>query len=186
MNVQLPVHMDKAAFLAWVEKQEGRYELAEGRVIMKAGASRRHGRIVRNLTVLLDAQLDPGAWEAIGDFGLDAGPQTLRFPDIVVDRVSAAGRDRTTTAPALLVEVLSPSTSGIDLREKPAEYLQLPSLLSYLVFSQDEPEAWVWIEAEEEFPPKPSLVKGYDETIHVPALKLSIPLKIVYARLGPP
>jgi hypothetical protein len=34
MNVQLPVHMDKAAFLAWVQGLEGRYELANGRVVM--------------------------------------------------------------------------------------------------------------------------------------------------------
>jgi hypothetical protein len=27
MNVQLPVHMDKATFLAWAEGREERYEL---------------------------------------------------------------------------------------------------------------------------------------------------------------
>jgi hypothetical protein len=32
---------------------------------------------------------------------------------------------------------------------------------------------------------KPSLVKGHDETINVPALKITLPLKSVYARLGP-
>jgi Uma2 family endonuclease len=135
MNIELPVYMDKASFLSWVERQEERYELVEGRVIMMAGASRRHGRIVRNLLVLLDAQLDPREWEVIPDFGLNAGPETLRFTDIVVDRISAAGGDRTTPAPVLLAEVLSPSTSGIDLRDKPAEYLLLPSLAAYLVFS---------------------------------------------------
>jgi hypothetical protein len=81
--------------------------------------------------------------------------------------------------------VLSLSTNGIDLREKPAEYLQLPSLLAYLVFSQDEPEAWVWMRAEGKFSPKPSPVKGHDETINVSALKITLPLKSVYARLGP-
>ena len=30
MNVQPNLHMDKAAFLAWVEGREGRYELAGG------------------------------------------------------------------------------------------------------------------------------------------------------------
>ena len=39
MNVQLPVHMDKAAFLAWVQGLEGRYELANGRVVMTVDAS---------------------------------------------------------------------------------------------------------------------------------------------------
>jgi hypothetical protein len=30
MNVQLPVHLDKQAFLAWVQEHEERYELVDG------------------------------------------------------------------------------------------------------------------------------------------------------------
>ena len=59
MTVQLPVHIDKPAFLAWVQGREERYELAEGRVGMMVGASRAHGVIVSNLIVLLRGQLDP-------------------------------------------------------------------------------------------------------------------------------
>ena len=33
MNVQLPEHIDKPAFLAWAQGREERYELAEGRVV---------------------------------------------------------------------------------------------------------------------------------------------------------
>ncbi len=88
MNVQLPVHMDKSAFLAWVQGREERYELADGRVIMMVGATRVHGQIVTNLLALLHGQLDPRQWTVIADFGLDAGPKTLRYADIVVDRVA--------------------------------------------------------------------------------------------------
>ena len=42
MNVQLPVRMDKAAFLDWVQGREERYELDRGRVIMMTGG---HGHI---------------------------------------------------------------------------------------------------------------------------------------------
>src|SRR2546430_11241182 len=81
MNVQLPVHMDKAAFLAWVQGLEGRYELANGRVVMMVGASRAHALIVRNLLALLQGQLDSQLWTVLADFGIDAGPETLRYPD---------------------------------------------------------------------------------------------------------
>ena len=118
MNVQLPAHMDKSAFLAWVQGREERYELVEGRVIMMVGASRAHGLIVRNLLVLLNRVLDPQRWMVIADFGLDAGPQTLRYPDIMVDGADGDGADYTATAPALLAEVLSPSTASFDLRDK--------------------------------------------------------------------
>ena len=53
MNIQLPPDMDKAAFLAWVQGREGRYELVDGRVVMMVGASRAHGRIVRNLLMFV-------------------------------------------------------------------------------------------------------------------------------------
>src|SRR5207247_1968252 len=85
MNVQLPVHIDKPTFLAWVQGREERYELAEGRVVMMVGASRAHGLIVRNLVLILHGQLDPKQWTVIADFGLEAGPETLRYPDVVVD-----------------------------------------------------------------------------------------------------
>jgi Uma2 family endonuclease len=96
MNVQLPVHMDKTAFLAWVQGREERYELVDGRVVMMTGASRTHGILVLNIAMLLRSQLDPTT--VIADFGLDAGPRTLRYPDIMVDR---AGGDYTTSDPVL-------------------------------------------------------------------------------------
>jgi hypothetical protein len=42
MNVQPDPQMDKAAFLAWVEGREGRYELAGGRVLMTTGGTMGH------------------------------------------------------------------------------------------------------------------------------------------------
>src|ERR1700681_4578186 len=133
MNVQLPLQIDKPAFLDWVQGREGRYELAEGCVVMMIGASRNHGIIVGNLLYLVKAQLDASAWKVIADFGLDTGPKTLRYPDIVVDRAGGRGRDFTATQPTLLAEVLSPSTANLDLGDKAAEYLRLPSLSAYLV-----------------------------------------------------
>lgn len=181
MNVQLPLHIDKAAFLAWVQGREGRYELDGGRVVMMVGASRNHGIIVGNLFALIREQLDPGRWTIIQDFGLDAGPETLRYPDIVVDQRGGRGGDFTATSPVLLAEVLSPSTAEIDLGDKAAEYLQLPTLSAYLVLAQAEPKAWVRVRGDHGFPPKPTIVTGLDKVIHVASLHLALPLGAIYA-----
>ena len=183
MNVQLPVHIDKLAFLAWVQGREERYELAEGRVVMMVGASRAHGLIVSNLLVALRGQLDPQQWTVIADFGLDAGPETLRYPDIVVDRTGGAAGDYVATAPVLLAEVLSPTTAEIDLGDKAAEYLRLPSLLSYLVFAQSGHKAYVWTREADGFPPAPSVIVGRDKIIRIAALNLALPMGAVYAGL---
>jgi Putative restriction endonuclease len=163
MNVHLPTQMSKAAFIVWMNGREGRYELVAGRVVLMSGVSRRH--------------------QVISEFGLDAEPQTLRYPDIIVDAVGGGGKDSTAIAPVLLVESLSPSTVEIDLRDKTAEYLQLPSVKAYLVFSQDEPKAWIWLRVESGSGAGPQIVAGDDRTISIrePAVELS--MSFVYAGL---
>ncbi|HEY1362903.1 MAG TPA: Uma2 family endonuclease [Xanthobacteraceae bacterium] len=184
MNVQLPGHIDKPAFLAWVQGREERYELAEGRVIMMVGASRAHGMIVSNLIALLRGQLDPRQWTVIAEFGLDTGPETLRYPDVVVDRAGGSGGDYVATAAALVAEVLSPSTAEKDMGDKAAEYLRLPSLLAYLVFAQDQRKVHIWTREAAQFEPAPGVISGHDQIIRLPALGLVLPLAAVYAGIA--
>jgi Uma2 family endonuclease len=125
MNVQLPVRMDKAAFLDWVQGREERYELDRGRVIMMTGGSRAHGQITFNLAKALDARLDPNKWAVLPEFGVNLGPESVRFPDVIVDVAGATGKDLTATASVLIAEVLSPSSERIDLGDKSSEYLRL-------------------------------------------------------------
>lgn len=181
MNVQSTARMDRAAFLAWMQATEGRYELAGGRVIMRPGASRVHGRIVRKLVKALSGRLDPMQWEVIAEFGLEAGPDTLRYPDIVVDRADGGDKDSTATAPVFLAEVLSPSTAEIDLGDKAAEYLRIPSLLAYMVFSQDEPKAWVFVRADAHIMVGPELISGTEAVVRIAALQLELPMADIYA-----
>lgn len=180
MNVQLPKHISKAAFVNWVQGRDGRFELAKGRVIMMVGASRTHGLIVSNLVVMLRSQLDPSRWAVIADFGLDAGPETLRYPDIVVDQAQGAGTDYSATGPALVAEVLSPSSERTDLGDKAAEYLQLPTLQAYLVFAQDNAKAWVWQRGPVGFPSAPNVISGTDQIVPIPALQLALAIGDIY------
>jgi len=181
MNVQLPVHLDKPTFLTWVQGREERYELVDGRVVMMPGVSRDHGLIVGNLYVELRRQLDRSKWSVIAEFGLDSGPDTLRYPDIVVDRADGAGKDYTASEPALLAEVLSPSTTAIDLGDKAAEYLQIPSLIAYLVLSQDEPKAWLWMRRDGQFAPGAEIASGIGAILRVPTLGLELMLSQIYS-----
>jgi Uma2 family endonuclease len=183
MNIQLPTHMDKPAFLDWLDQREERYELVGGRVVMMTRPARAHGIIVRNLVISLYGQLDPRQWTVISEFGLDAGPRTLRFPDVIVDRAGGAPGDLTATAPVFAAEVLSPSTAAIDLGDKAAEYLRLPTLASYLVLAQDEAKAWLWQRGETGFPPGPAAIAGKDQIIRIAPLGLELPFAKLYAGL---
>ena len=71
-----------------------------------------------------------------------------------------------------MVEVLSPSGVKIDMREKAEDDLDLPTLLAYVVGSQDEPLLWVWARnADGLFPKEPVPVVGGGERLVLPLLK---------------
>ena len=148
---------------------------------MMPGASRDHGIIVGNLYVELRRQIDSSKWSVIAEFGLDSGPDTLRYPDIVVDQVGGAGKDYTATQPTLLAEVLSPSSTATDLGDKVAEYLKIPTLIAYLVLSQDEPKAWLWVRRGDTFAPGGEICAGNEAVLKIAALGLELALSEIYA-----
>ena len=133
------------------------------------------------MLLALCGRLDQNEWQVFSEFGLDTGPDMVRYPDIVVDRVGGGSKDYTATSPVLLAEVLSPSTAAVDLGDKAAEYLRLPSLRAYLVLSQDEPKAWARIRDEGPFAPGPTLFSGHDAVIAVAAVKIELPFAELYA-----
>jgi Uma2 family endonuclease len=148
---------------------------------MMTGATVQHGLIVDNLFELLRASVDRKRRVVLTEFGIDVRPGTIRYADIVVDQHGAKGDALTAKAPVLLPEVLSPSTTKIDLGDKAADYLQLSSLTSYLVFAQDEVKAWAYNRGgEKQFPPGPQVFVGADASISIPALSIDLPLTDVY------
>jgi len=183
MNVQLPAHMDRHAFLAWVQGREERYELDRGRVIMMTGGSRAHWQITANLLKALDARLDLERFTVLPEFGIDLGSKSIRFPDIVVDVAGQTPGDLTATAPVLIVEVLSPSSERIDLGDKAAEYLRIPSLLAYLVFVPDEMKAWVWTRGASDFEVSANVLEGREAVINIERLGIDLPFEEAYARV---
>jgi Uma2 family endonuclease len=183
MNVRPELRMSKAAFLEWDAGEGQRCELVGGRVVMMARPSQDHGMIVSNLVVLLRTRLNRTQWTVIAEFGLDTGPETLRYPDIVVYPAGSPGKSRTTGTPALLAEVLSPSNAETDFGDKVAEYLELQSLLTYIVLSQDEPKAWMWSRPSTAVPfaPVPKVISGAEAVIPVAGLQLELQMADIYA-----
>jgi Uma2 family endonuclease len=166
MNVQPHLQMDKAAFLAWAQGREGRFELAERRVVMMVGGSKAHALVASKLVRALWARLDLEKWIVLGsDLAVDVGPGSLRYPDAIVDSIGGPGGELTATAPGFIAEVVSPSSATLDLGDKAAEYLRLPSLAAYFVLAQDEAKAWVWVRGPDGFPPGPNVIAGRDAII---------------------
>jgi Uma2 family endonuclease len=162
--------MDIDTFLRWAERQEGRFELHRGRVVMMVNVSRNHSLVAGEIHFRLRLQLDPAGYHvAMPDFALRLA-ESVRFPDVLVEPAGGGGKSFGTSEALLLVEVLSPSSIEEDFVLKPEEYKALPSLQAYLIFSQDEPRAWVWERGPEGWPAKAVEVVGRTETVALNAL----------------
>jgi Uma2 family endonuclease len=181
MNIQLDLRMGKSEFLTWVQTHEGRYELAESRIVMMTGGSRGHAIVVRRLAAALEKRLDGSLWTVLtSDFGVDLGPSTVRYPDVVVDVAGGRPKDVTATAPAVVAEVVSPSSAKDDLGAEADEYVRLPSLSAYLVLAQDVPKAHVWVRGAGGFSPRPKIIEGLDAVVEIASLGIDLPLAEIY------
>jgi Uma2 family endonuclease len=184
MNVRTEIRMDKAQFFAWLEHQERKHELADGRVLMLPNVTRNHWRIASNILVALSARLDRSRFDVgLGDFAVDTGERSIRYADAMVTPIGTSGSERTTHEALLLVEIASPSTVHIDFGDKLREYQTLASLGCYAICAQDEARVWIWTRAGGEWPNAPNLIEGLEETIDVPSLGISLPLAEVYQNI---
>lgn len=127
-----------SAFEAWHARQPERWEFVEGWPRLMAPASMVHSVIERNVIRALDAALAGSGCEALVD-----GPQILTdeisaIPDVVV---TCAPLDRSTPViaePAIIVEVMSPSSEADDTGRKWLGYRKISGLRHYLVLSQEQ------------------------------------------------
>jgi len=120
-----------------------RHEYVDGERFEMVGASKRHGRIVRNLILALD---QPARAERLELFFLDLkvrvdAANAYYYPDLVLTTAGNGSEDDYVIhRPLLIAEVLSPGTEAIDRREKRLNYQKLPSLQELLLVSQDRPQ----------------------------------------------
>lgn len=136
-----------------------RHEYIDGEVFAMAGTSKSHNRIIRNLLNKLQSKLNEEDCEA---FFVDIKVYVEKFnrfyyPDLLVVCGEDAESEYFTTKPKLIVEVLSPSTSLTDRREKMFVYKEIESVDEYILIEQDRVYAeiyrrrrdsnlWDWIE----------------------------------------
>ena len=141
MSLPLPQpRFDAPAYLAWEAGQADKHEYVDGEVFAMAGASDAHVTISLNLAMALRRQLRGGPCSVfISDMKLQVAEDNAFFyPDVFV---TCADTDRAQShyksAPTLVAEVLSPSTSAFDRGAKFAAYRKLPSLREYAVIDPE-------------------------------------------------
>lgn len=186
MTIHADIKMTPAQFSTWCRANPNqRAELSKGRLQMMNEVSLGHARLVRRVATLLAARFSDESHDIATDaFGVEPSSETVRFPDVVLFPRQGDPSGRRAEAPLLIVEVLSTWSMARDLREKPNEYLALPSLQSYLVLSSTDVAAWLWVRGEAGFEAEPTLIEGAGAAIEIPALGFAATLGAVYTGTG--
>jgi len=117
-----------------------RHEYYDGQVVAMAGAGEKHNIIAGNIFASLRQKSRGTPCRAfITDMKLYlASLNRYYYPDIMLTCNPDDNQEYYKEQPCLLIEVLSPSTEGIDRREKLHAYQQIPSLQEYVLISQDK------------------------------------------------
>ena len=136
--------LDETEYLALEARSPVRHEYVAGEIFAMTGASIRHNIIAGNLYTALRTHLRGTPCRALME-GVKLRLKKERsyfYPDVMVTcEARLLELDASTQIvedPVLLIEVLSPTTEGIDRREKLRAYRTLPGLKEYALVSQDE------------------------------------------------
>ena len=130
--------VSEAEYLKIEEAAPEKSEYVAGRIFAMSGASGAHNRIVMNLSRMLYDVAEPSGCEVFAsDMKLKIEAlRTFYYPDLIVTCEHVDDSAYFATAPFLVVEVLSPSTTAVDRREKLQAYLSVSSLRQYLIVHQ--------------------------------------------------
>ncbi len=133
-------------YLEWENRQPTRHEFIRGEVFAMTGVTDLHNEICLNLGAMLRQHLRGTPCRVfMSDAKLRVAKQNAYYyPDVLVSCAPSLqtlnASEAVIDAPVLLIEVTSPSTDGIDHREKLLAYRTLPTLKEYALVAQDKPE----------------------------------------------
>lgn len=154
-----------------------RYEIIDGTLIVTPAPSASHQVIVVNLVVALKTACTSAYQVLTAPFDVALTADTVVRPDVLVARRSELTERDLPAAPALTVEVLSPSTRRVDLTLKRARY-EAAGSPSYWVVDPDGPIITTWQLREGQY-----VETGHAEADEVLTADLPFPVDIVPARL---
>ena len=104
------------------DREDYRYELVDGALLLSPTPTPRHTGVASRLLVALANVVGEG-WDVLADPGVTFDQRNYREPDVAVVRSEALSAASITPADVLLaVEVVSPSSVSNDRITKPAQY----------------------------------------------------------------
>lgn len=178
--------MSPEEYLEWEREQEFRHEYHDGEIIVMQGASLRHNYVNMNLVLVIGSHLRHKPCDIFShDLRLEAkAANSYYYPDIVIvcDKPEPLDeKEDMINNPAVVIEVLSPSTRFNDINRKKASYMSLPSLKEYIMVDSvsvmvniiRKTAAGTW---------KSDVLRDLSDTMTIQTIGFSIPLSEIYRK----
>lgn len=167
-------------YLEGEERSELHHEYIGGQVYAMSGGSEAHNVLSGNLYAALREHLKGHPCKVfMADMKLRmeiARDDIFYYPDLMVTCDPSDDAKYYKTKPAVLVEVLSPSTERLDRREKFLSYQRLPSLEAYVLVDQEQMRVTVF-RREQNWDPEPL---GIGDVLKLPPISFEQSLADIY------
>lgn len=176
------INYSLADYLAVEHDAETKSEYVAGQVYAMAGASERHNTIAGEFYTVVNAHLplECRAWQSdMKVTGNYSGDDFAYYPDIMASCEENTGDPYVRTNPLLIIEVLSKSTQRTDLKEKFDNYIHIPSLMEYVVVSQEEPLIRVFRRSQD----WALNLYGADDHLYLESIDLEVAVMHIYRRV---
>jgi Uma2 family endonuclease len=112
-----------AEFETIADPREGRYELHHGELVLVPPPKKLHARVQKNIFNRLLRELDPNRYEVYVEVAFRPAPEyevwVADLAAVAIERWAGTGDNEWLTgAPELVIEVLSPSNTAIEMNER--------------------------------------------------------------------
>jgi Uma2 family endonuclease len=137
-------------FLVWDDGTDTRYELDRGVPVAMAPPATPHARISANVTIEIDRHLagrEPCRAMQGAGVVVSRADESFYVPDVLMTCEPPADTPYV-EAPHLIVEILSPSTKGIDQASKVPAYAALPTVEEIWLVDGERRGVLVWRRSE--------------------------------------
>ena len=182
---QAPQKMTFEEYLEWEAQQDIRYEYVNGEVFAMTGGTIPHNDLALNFYTAVRPHLrSRGCRANVSDVKLQVSPRSrYYYPDVIVscDPEDMNAR-KFIQHPKLIVEVLSPGTSGKDRDEKFTAYLKIPTLQEYILIDSQK----IFVERYCRGEGRMWLYYSYTagETITLSSIGFDLPIALLYENVG--
>lgn len=170
-------------------ESDTRYEYRDGEISALSGGSPEHEQVIANLVFHLKDKLRGRPCRVFPSNLRVKVPQAppYRYPDLTAlcgePQYEEIGGVKTLINPALIVEVLSPTTEAFDRGDKFTFYKSIPSFGEYLLVAQHRPHMTQYVKRAEGFWSYQEF-NSLTETVTLASLNCSLALSEAYEEVA--